>query len=267
MGTSEPIKDDAETCNPTKSVCDRYIFNTVITRARSLVVSVGNPFLLLKTEKHMIKKYGETGRCWTEYLKSCLQHGTLDVSIEPEKYKQQKCLARLKELVCTPVKTASKSSNLTQNPQSQPPKHKQCTAMSASVPSGAVRLPENTPSLRTLTQRAMPTTELAANKMPSANSGNRTLYFAYNYSLLCYCVTIAHPAGQRLCDFPVSYNLFLVTYLLCNVNETLIYHCIYFIEYGSTLYVGMARKKMAAVCTLYKLLRSELCSRCSHKPL
>ena len=204
LGTSEPIKDDAETCNPTKSVCDRYIFNTVITRARSLVVSVGNPFLLLKTEKHMIKKYGETGRCWTEYLKFCLQHGTLDVSIEPEKNKQQKCLAKLKELVCTP-------SNLTQNPQLQPQKHKQCTATSVSSPSRAVRLPENTPSLRTLTQRAMPTTEHAANKMPSANSGNRTLYFAYNYSLLCYCVTIAHPAGQRLCDFPVS-NLFLVTY-------------------------------------------------------
>ena len=192
LGTSEPIKDDAETCNPTKSVCDRYIFNTVITRARSLVVSVGNPFLLLKTEKHMIKKYGETGRCWTEYLKSCLQHGTLDVSIEPEKYKQQKCLARLKELVYTPVKSASKSSNLTQNPQLQPPNHKQCTETSASSPSRAVRLPENTPSLRTPTQRAMPTAEHAANKMPSANSGNRTLYFAYNYSplqfimLLCY---------------------------------------------------------------------------------
>ena len=28
-------------------------------------------------------------------------------------------------------------------------------------------------------------------------------------------------------------------------------------EYGSTPYVGMARKKMAAACTLYKLIRSE----------
>ena len=33
----------------------------------------------------------------------------------------------------------------------------------------------------------------------------------------------------------------------------------YIMEYGSTPYVGMA-----AACTLYKLIRSELCSRCSH---
>ena len=167
---------------------------------------MGNPFLLLKTEQHMIRKYGETGRCWTEYLKFSLQHGTLDVSIEPEKNKQQKCLARLRQLVCTPVKGASKSSNLTQNPQLQPPKHKQCTETSPSVPSGAARLPENTPSLRTPTQRVMPTTEHAANKMPSANSGNRTLlvlHSAYNYSnyyhlqLLCYYYIYSSSSWQK----------------------------------------------------------------------
>ena len=30
-------------------------------------------------------------------------------------------------------------------------------------------------------------------------------------------------------------------------------------EYGSTPYVGMAWKKMAATCALYKIVRSELC--------
>ena len=34
--------------DPTKSISDRFVFNTVITRSRSLVVAVGNPFLLLK---------------------------------------------------------------------------------------------------------------------------------------------------------------------------------------------------------------------------
>ena len=125
MSTSEPIKEDGETCNPTKSVCDRYVFNTVITRARCLVVSVGNPFILLETEKHMIKKYGETGRCWTEYIKLCLQHGTLDVSIEPSHSQQQKLLARLRELVYKPVKSASEPRNLVQYPQLQSPKPKQ----------------------------------------------------------------------------------------------------------------------------------------------
>ena len=166
---------------------------------------MGNPFLLLKTEQHMVKKYGETGRCWTEYLKFCLQHGTLDVSIEPEKNKQQKCLARLRQLVCTPLKGASKSSNLTQNPQLQPPKHKQCTEMSASVPSGAARLPENTPYLRTPTQRVMPTTEHTAIKMPSANSGNRALYSAYHgvgcrtYPLSAVYFFFAHAGKVWVC--------------------------------------------------------------------
>ena len=128
LSTSEPIKEDGETCNPTKSVCDRYVFNTVITRARCLVVSVGNPFILLETEKHMIKKYEKTGRCWTEYIKLCLEHGTLDVSIEPSHSKQQKLLARLRELAYKPVKSVSKPSNLVQYPQLQSAKPKQHVA-------------------------------------------------------------------------------------------------------------------------------------------
>ena len=38
-------------------------------------------------------------------------------------------------------------------------------------------------------------------------------------------------------------------------------------EYGRTPYVGMVQKKMAAACALYKIIRSELCFKCSHKPL
>ena len=38
-------------------------------------------------------------------------------------------------------------------------------------------------------------------------------------------------------------------------------------EYGSTPYVGWHGKKMAAAYALYKSIRSELCSRYSHKPL
>ena len=62
------------TCNPTKSVCDQFVFNTVITRAQSLVVAVGNPFMLLKMEHHNSKP------CWREYLNLCAMHGTLIVS-------------------------------------------------------------------------------------------------------------------------------------------------------------------------------------------
>ena len=73
IGTSEITSDKGETLNPTKSICDHYVFNTAITRAQSLVVSVGNPLMLLKMERHMEVKYGERGRCWSEYIRRCLE--------------------------------------------------------------------------------------------------------------------------------------------------------------------------------------------------
>ena len=85
LSTTEPINEDGNVFNPTKSPCDRYVFNTVLTRAKSLVVVVGSPRILLNTEKHMVKLYGEKGRCWSLYLKSCLEHGTLKIPqlVEP----------------------------------------------------------------------------------------------------------------------------------------------------------------------------------------
>ena len=43
------------------------------------MVVVGSPRVLLKTEQHMIKQYGDKGRCWSLYLKSCIEHGTLTI--------------------------------------------------------------------------------------------------------------------------------------------------------------------------------------------
>ena len=76
LSTSETTAPDASTTNPTKSLCNPFVFNTVITRAQSLVVSVGNPFLLLKTERHMIQRYGSKGKCWSTYLQYCLMNKT-----------------------------------------------------------------------------------------------------------------------------------------------------------------------------------------------
>ena len=73
IGTSEVTSDKCATLNPTKSICDRYVFNTAITRAQSLVVSVGNPFVLLRMEQHMKDKYGDGGKCWSEYIRRCLE--------------------------------------------------------------------------------------------------------------------------------------------------------------------------------------------------
>ena len=95
LSTTEPISEDGNTLNPTKSPCDRYVFNTVLTRAKSLVVVVGSPLVLLNTETHMVKLYGDKGRCWSLYLKSCLENGTFIIpSMEPdpsmsEKFKEE----------------------------------------------------------------------------------------------------------------------------------------------------------------------------------
>lgn len=71
LGTIEPTDYDGMTCNPTKSICDPFVFNTAITRARSLVVCIGNPFTLLRMERNSSKS------CWKEYLHLCSMNNTL----------------------------------------------------------------------------------------------------------------------------------------------------------------------------------------------
>ena len=83
VSTSESIRvgpdGSVNPSNPTKSICDPFVFNTVMTRAQSLVVSVGNPFLLLRLEQSMVKKYGDRGSYWSHYLKACLDHDTIQL--------------------------------------------------------------------------------------------------------------------------------------------------------------------------------------------
>ena len=68
--------EDGSTFDPTKSICDQYVFNTVITRAKSLVVCVGNPFLLLSIEKSTPGSI----HCWREYIKRCLETSSLKLT-------------------------------------------------------------------------------------------------------------------------------------------------------------------------------------------
>ena len=73
VGTSEVTSESGESPNMTKTISDPYVFNTAITRSQALVVAVGNPFLLLKREEHMVKKFGERARCWSQYIKRCME--------------------------------------------------------------------------------------------------------------------------------------------------------------------------------------------------
>ena len=76
ISTCETTDVNGETRNPTKSLCDLYVFNTTITRARSLIVAFGNPYLLLSIEEHMHLNCNG-GRCWSQFIKMCLLHNTL----------------------------------------------------------------------------------------------------------------------------------------------------------------------------------------------
>ena len=99
LSTSEPTDKDGATRNPTKSICDRYVFNTAITRAQSLVVAVGNPFMLLRTERHMVQKYGAKGKCWSNYFKFCLEHSTLFIDDTLTEAEKSRCMQKLQKLV------------------------------------------------------------------------------------------------------------------------------------------------------------------------
>lgn len=101
LSTSEPTNTDGSTSNPTKSLCDRFVFNTALTRAKSLVVAAGNPFLLLKTEQHMVTKYGDKGKVWSNYLKRCLDHNsfTIPTSLDVPESHVKSIKSKLRHLI------------------------------------------------------------------------------------------------------------------------------------------------------------------------
>ena len=80
------------------------MLNTILSRAQSHVVAMGNPFLMLKMERYMVTTYGESGRCWSHYLRVCLEHDTLtfDPTLKLEPKDHEWCMktlrARLKKL-------------------------------------------------------------------------------------------------------------------------------------------------------------------------
>ena len=97
LSTAEPTTPEGKTKNPTKSPCSQYVFNTAITRSKSLVVCAGNPFLLMKMEQHM------DNEClfWKDYVRRCIESKTLYVpnssSMPPERL--EACLQKLQHAV------------------------------------------------------------------------------------------------------------------------------------------------------------------------
>ena len=54
------------------------MFNTALTRAKSLVVCAGNPFVLMKIEEHTRNKCSSS--CWKDYIRRCILCKTFDVT-------------------------------------------------------------------------------------------------------------------------------------------------------------------------------------------
>uniref|UniRef100_A0A1X7UNX9 RNB domain-containing protein n=1 Tax=Amphimedon queenslandica TaxID=400682 RepID=A0A1X7UNX9_AMPQE len=75
LSTAEPTTKEGKSKNPTKTPCSQYVFNTALTRAKSLVVCAGNPFLLMTIEESM----GNECSCWKEYIRRCILSKTFVV--------------------------------------------------------------------------------------------------------------------------------------------------------------------------------------------
>ena len=113
--TSEAVDESCATVDPVKSLCDQYVFNTVITRACSLVVAIGNPFRLMKIETMGGRGDGMTSqrsagemKCWQAFVFRCLQCRSLLLTEKlilarqssPKKaYEQRKSLSNLEDIM------------------------------------------------------------------------------------------------------------------------------------------------------------------------
>ena len=83
--TAQPVNQDYSPFDPVKSICDPFMFNTIITRPKSLLVAIGNPLRLRKIEQMIhsgkIKQKTPTPpSCWSEYLYQCWEGGSLQLS-------------------------------------------------------------------------------------------------------------------------------------------------------------------------------------------
>ena len=80
---------DGEMYHTTKSLCNPIVFNTVITRAMTRVVAVGNPYELLRYESNS----SDPVKPWNQYLKLCIaQDSVVSMAQHDEKLKISKML-------------------------------------------------------------------------------------------------------------------------------------------------------------------------------
>ena len=113
LSTAEPTTAEGASKNPTKTPCSQYVFNTALTRAKSLVVCAGNPFLLMKIEK--MTKNRDKRPFWAEYIRRCMENETFVIppNLLSDDSKRQDQIKLLRELVFTSSRKLVNSSETT----------------------------------------------------------------------------------------------------------------------------------------------------------
>ena len=89
ISTIEPTKENGEPFDPVRTMSNELVFNTIMTRARSLIYCVGNPFTLCEI--------GDS-RSWKAYLQRCVQCETLQFSIPNQSNRKGEVELAAKEL-------------------------------------------------------------------------------------------------------------------------------------------------------------------------
>ena len=93
ISTSESLESSGRPFDLLKSFCHPTVFNTAITRARSLVVAVGNPLVLMMSEATM----DEPKWCWREFITRCLLNNAFVVPDRLE-IKYSKLMSQLQKI-------------------------------------------------------------------------------------------------------------------------------------------------------------------------
>ena len=93
LSTVEPTTENGDPSDPVRSMSNDLVFNTIMTRARSLIYCVGNPFALCKIgEKYPVN-------CWKAYLQRCVQCETLQFALSAKKVNTQFVAKEIQEMV------------------------------------------------------------------------------------------------------------------------------------------------------------------------
>ena len=97
LSTVEPTDEDGCPHDPVRSISDELVFNTIMTRARSLIYCVGNPFILCELgEQYEVN-------CWSAYLQRCVQCETLQYALpKSNKLDKIKAAQEIKDKVFPP---------------------------------------------------------------------------------------------------------------------------------------------------------------------